>query len=513
MRDELGAIFSDGQFASLFPERGKPAFSPWRLALVTVMQFAENLSDRQAANAVRGRLDWKYCLSLELTDPVFDASELCEFRSRLEASGAEMELLDTLLGHFRELGLLRARGRQRTDATHVLANVRRLSSLERVGETMRLALNALARAAPECLGERARTDWTERYALPFSEFRLPEGQNKRAKEAEKIGNDGLLLLDLAFGQDTPAWIGKLSEVQTLRKVWLQNYLFTPEGDLRLRNKEDGLPPASVRIESPTDPECRYKTKGSTTWLGYKVHITESCDEGSPKIITNVVTIPASADDTAAVHPIHEALRAKGLLPTTNVVDMGYMDSKLLLESRDRYKVELLGPLRQNYQWQARQGGGFELADFEIDWETLVATCPEGQKSSSWRSMERRGKKLALKISFSRRVCGACPSRDLCISSSRSSTDGRNPRRELTVDSRERYEALKIARQREYTSEYAREYAHRGGIEGTVSRGVRTHGLRRTRYRGLQRVHLGHALTAAAMNFARVGEWWRGLSSR
>lgn len=186
MRDELGTIFSDEPFAELFPVRGKPAFSPWRLALVTVMQFAENLSDRQAADAVRGRLDWKYCLSLELIDPGFDASVLCEFRSRLEGSGEEMALLYTLLERFRELGLLKARGRQRTDSTHVLANVRRLNRLnrlKRVGETMRLALNALAGAAPEWLGKRAKPEWIERYALPFSEFRLPKGHTKRTGEA------------------------------------------------------------------------------------------------------------------------------------------------------------------------------------------------------------------------------------------------------------------------------------------------------------------------------------------
>ena len=264
MRDEVGAIFSDEQFASLFSTRGKPAFSPWRLALVTVLQFAENLSDRQAANAVRGRLDWKYCLSLELTDPGFDASVLCEFRRRLKYDGSEMKILDMLLERFRELGLLKTRGRQRTDSTHVLANVRKLNRLELVGETLRLALNTLTEAAPEWLAERVQPGWVERYALPFSERRLPEGQDKRTEEAEKIGGDGFLLLELAFGRETPDWIGRLPELQILRRVWLQNYLLTGEGDVRWRHKEDGLPLGAIRIDSPTDPECRFKTKGSIT---------------------------------------------------------------------------------------------------------------------------------------------------------------------------------------------------------------------------------------------------------
>ncbi len=83
MRDELGTFYEDADFADLFPNRGQPAFSPWRLALITVMQFAEGLSDRQAAEAVRSRIDWKYALSLELEDSGFDFSILSEFRQRL----------------------------------------------------------------------------------------------------------------------------------------------------------------------------------------------------------------------------------------------------------------------------------------------------------------------------------------------------------------------------------------------------------------------------------------------
>src|SRR3954454_19667221 len=145
MRNELGAVYDDRMFASLYPARGQPAHSPWRLALVTVLQFAEGLSDRQAADAVRGRIDWKYALGLELADPGFDFSILCEFRARLVAGRLEQGLLDTmLLARLRERGLLKARGRQRTDSTHVLAAVRAVNRLESVVETLRAALNALA---------------------------------------------------------------------------------------------------------------------------------------------------------------------------------------------------------------------------------------------------------------------------------------------------------------------------------------------------------------------------------
>jgi len=148
MRDELGIVWEDEDFAGLFPRHGQPALAPWRLVLVTVMQLAEGLSDRQAADVVRSRIDWKYALGVELEDPGFDFSVLSEFRSRLLEGGAEHLLLQKLLAECRNRGLLKARGKQRTDSTHVLAAVKATGRLECIGETMRAALNVLAVAAP-----------------------------------------------------------------------------------------------------------------------------------------------------------------------------------------------------------------------------------------------------------------------------------------------------------------------------------------------------------------------------
>jgi transposase len=156
MRDEFGSIFADDDFADLFPQRGQPAEAPWRLALVTILQYVEDLSDRQAADAVRSRIDWKYLLSLELTDSGFDSTVLSEFRTRLVVGAAEQRLLDALLAVCRERKWLKARGRQRTDATHVLARVRAVNRLECVGETLRHALNSLAIAAPSGYKPTAR---------------------------------------------------------------------------------------------------------------------------------------------------------------------------------------------------------------------------------------------------------------------------------------------------------------------------------------------------------------------
>src|SRR5215210_3272609 len=178
MRDELGVIFEDEDFANLFPQRGQPAMAPWRLALVTIMPFAEGLSDRQAADAVRARIDWKYALSLELADSGFDASVLSEFRSRLLEGGAERLLFDHLLERYREMGLVKARGKQRTDSTRILAVVRGLNRLELVGETMRHTLDVLSTVAPDWLRERVCEEWTQRYIRRLDDEKLPKSKDE-----------------------------------------------------------------------------------------------------------------------------------------------------------------------------------------------------------------------------------------------------------------------------------------------------------------------------------------------
>jgi transposase len=225
--DELGLIFRDDQFAALFPTRGQPAASPARLALASVFQYVEGLSDRQATDAVRGRIDWKYALGLELTDPGFDHTVLSEFRSRLIHGQAELQLLDTLLERCRERGLIRERGRQRTDSTHVLAAVRTLNRLERVGETMRAALNELAVMAPEWLQALAPAEWYRRYGRRVENYHLPRTDVARQELARVIAADGeRLLAAVDAARDQPE-LAQLPAVETLRRVWAEQYTGEP----------------------------------------------------------------------------------------------------------------------------------------------------------------------------------------------------------------------------------------------------------------------------------------------
>ncbi len=505
MRDELGAIYQDQEFAHLFSKRGQPAEAPWRLALITVMQFAEGLSDRQAAEAVRGRIDWKYTLSLELDNPGFDASVLCEFRTRLLEGGAEQLLLDTLLTRFRELGLLKARGRQRTDSTRVLAKVRALNRHELVGETMRHALDVLAVVSPDWLRSHSQPEWLERYAHRAQDDRLPGKKEERRALSEAIGADGVSLLAAIYSTDAPSWLREVPAVDLLRRVWVQNY-YQSGGDTKWRTEEDGIPPSSLFISSPYDPDAHYARKRTTQWVGYKAHLTETCDDDLPHLITHVETTPAPTADGDVTPEVHRSLEERGLLPATHVVDTGYLDAGLIVDSRKEYGVDLLGPTRGDYHWQAREGKGFDAQHFEIDWEKKVATCPEGCTSISWTPAVDKRTNDVIKAKFSTADCRTCPSRDLCVRSTK-----KYIRRTITIRPREQYEALQARREREGTREYAREYAKRAGIEGTISRGIRRCRLRRSRYIGLAKVQLEHVLMAAGLNLMRAGEWFAGIT--
>ena len=194
IRDALSTIYEDELFTDLFSQTGQPAETAWRLALVCILQFLEDLSDRQAAEAVRGRIDWKYLLNLELTDPGFDFTVLSEFRGRVLSQQAGQRLLDHLLEQLSEKGWIKKRGVQRTDSTHVLAAVRRLNRLELLGETLRAALNAVAEEAPQWLKGWVPLSWFERYSQRVEEWRFPGAQQKQEQVMEQIGQDGSRLL-------------------------------------------------------------------------------------------------------------------------------------------------------------------------------------------------------------------------------------------------------------------------------------------------------------------------------
>jgi transposase len=498
--DELGPLYRDDQFADLFPTRGQPADSPARLALASVLQFVEGLSDRQAADAVRGRIDWKYALGLELTDPGFDHTVLSEFRSRLVNGQAEQRLLDTLLDQVKELGLIRERGRQRTDSTHVLAAIRVLNRLERVGETMRAALNELAVMTPDWLQILAPSEWYQRYGNRVENYHLPKTDAARDELARVIAADGEKLLAAVDAATDQPLLTQIPAVLTLRRVWAEQYTGDP-GQLRWREVKDMPSPAEL-ISSPYDPEARYSTKREMEWVGYKVHLTETCDEEKPHLIVNVETTPATTPDDNMIKPVHESLKGRAILPGEHLVDKGYTDAHVLVTSQSEHGVTIIGPVADDPSWQARAGEGFDKGNFVVDWDRQVVTCPAGKESISWLPNTYPKNGMVFEARFARRDCTPCPFRARCTKSEKEP-------RIIGLQAREHHEALQGARREQKTEGFRTRYAARAGIEGTHEQAIRRCGLRQCRYIGQAKVHLQHVLTATAINVIRLSDWWEG----
>jgi transposase len=497
MRDEIGAIFDDPMFAPLFPTRGQPAESPWRLALITVMQFVEGLSDRQAADTVRGRIDWKYALSLELIDPGFDASVLCEFRARLVHGGTGPLLLDAMLARFKESGLLRARGQQRTDSTHVLAAVRSVNRLEFVGETLRAALNTLALVERDWLAGLISPDWFDRYSTRVEQYKFPKSEAARGTLAQTIGADGHLILAAVYAATAPAWLRELPAIQTLRIAWIHQY-YVDNDTIRLRRIED-LPPASIRFDSPYDTDAHYSKKRNTSWSGYKVHVTETCDTDSPHLIINVETTTAPVSDGAMTAPIHQALADRELSPATHFLDAGYVDAEIVVGSLIEHNIEVVGPVLADTSWHAAAGEGFDISAFKIDWTVKQAACPQGQVTSDWTIRRDNFGNECVDVRFARATCADCFKRPQC-------TRSKAGPREIMLRPQAQHELLQAQRQQQETDTWRDHYGKRAGIEGTLSQGIRAFGLRRCRYIGLPKTRFQHVMTALAMNVARIDHW-------
>jgi transposase len=497
LRDELEAIYEDEQFMELYPKNGQYAEQPWRLAMMCVIQYMENYTDRQAAEALKTRIDLKYALSLELTDPGFDFSVLSEFRSRLIEGGLEEVILTAILNICRKKGLLKERGKQRTDSTHIEAAIRLTNRIVCAVETVRAALNSLAVVVPGWLANHVPQNWYDRYGKRVEDFHIPKEATKCIRLIEQVGHDGFELLKWVREADAPIWLREIPAVETLRLVWIQQF-YVEEGQVRHRSN-DNIPPASKLIVSPYDGDARMSVKRDTEWTGYKVHLTETCDNNLPHLIINVETTDATTQDMELTGEIHQALESKQLLPSEHYVDTGYVDGEHLVTSEKRYGIDLIGPVAQNGTWQARNTEAYDNTKFLIDWENEVVTCPEGKTSKKWTVKQNRDGQEEIRARFGQKDCRTCPARQLCTHAAV------NPR-QVVLRPREQHEAIQARRSEQTTKEFQKRYAKRSGIEGTISQGIRAFDLRVSRYLGMEKTHLQHVITATAMNVTRLFQW-------
>jgi hypothetical protein len=420
----------------------------------------------------------------------------------------------------------------------VVAAVAALNRLELVGESVRAAVEALAAAHPDWLAARiCVSDWTDRYATPMTAWRPPVSKTKQEELALAYARDGYALVEAVHDQAAPAWLRELPAVGVLRQVLVQNYTrVVTDGRevIKRRQKEpegDGLPPGHARIASPYDVDARWGVKRDTFWLGYKLHVSETCDDqprcacpgtgtggggtgrggtgrgghdkactapALPNLITHVATTDATVTDNQMTGVIDDALAGKDLAPGRHYLDSGYLSAALVVAEAARCGIALIGPLLADTSAQARAGAGYARADFTIDYDTETVTCPHGATAVSWSPCTQRGND-AIVVQFATADCGPCPAKALC-------TKGKC--RTLTVPPRDLAQAQAAARAAEATIGFQADYARRAGVEGTMHQAA-SHGARRARYRGLPKTRLDHVYMACALNLLRLHAYWTG----
>jgi transposase len=498
VRDRLDGLWRDEDFADWYPRDGRSGLSTAQLATVCVLQFLLGLSDRQAAEAVCCRIDFKYALAMELDDPGFHHSVLADFRDRLTEDDRADRLLDLTLARLKEAGLVRERTTQRTDSTHVLAAVRDLTRLELISEAVRAALEEVASTAGHLLDGLIDEEWGRRYGRPV---RLGKNPTKPKTRILATGNDAVRLLEHLYRHGKGRASGP--RVQALRQIMVQNYYRDAAGRLLWRTDEDGgpgLPPSSLAIVSPYDTSARYARHGHIiSWRGFSAHLTETCSPGGPNVITDVATTAATTHDSKVLPGIHTRLRRRGLLPAEHLVDSGYTSLVHLEQAAQEHQVTVSGPLPGNPTRQHRRGEGFGRDGFHIDYDRRQVTCPQGQVSQGWHGPYPTSSPTAAPLivaRFTKGQCLPCPVRTQCTAS-------REGARKVGFPPRELRDLQLRVRTEQQTPEWKTRYAVRSGVEGTVNEFAHGHGMRRCRYRGQNKAHLQHVLTAIAVNIERL----------
>jgi transposase len=449
LRAAFGTLSNDQLFADLSPPEGRPVdVPPWRLALMMVRPYIAGLTARQAADAVRRCMDWQYALSLDLPDPGCDFTLLHDFRERLLAHDATQRLLDTFLTACKARGWINARGTQRTASTHVVAAIRHLHRLECVLEARPHALNQRREADPAWVRQRVPLAWDDRYGLRADRGRLPKETSQRDALARRIGADGYQLLEAIRHDERARSLRVLPALESLRQIWIQHYYrCTVPGleDLRWRTTDE-RPPSAVLIPSPDELEARSCSKRETHWVGYTVHLTETCDPGQPDLITQVMTTPATTPDGGMGPTIQDDLAQRDLLPGTHLLDSGYVDADLLVTAQTPHQIAVVGPPWGSYSQHHKNEHGDALQAFRWDGDAQQAHCPPGHASVNWRPGRDVSGDPVIRIRFDRATCRACPLRWVC-------TSAKAAPRHLTVRPQAHHEALQAARHRQATAPF------------------------------------------------------------
>ncbi len=462
------SAFGDAQFADLYEEGGRCPVSPSLLAAVTILQYLFRVSDRAAVENTIMRRDWRMALGITPDYEGFCPTVLVRFRQRLQREGRMRQLFDTVLQRVEQLGLLSGRRRVRVDATHLVADVSRLSRAEMIQEAMRVVVRHLHDRYPEL---RQQPGFMVLYETYAEEVWLGSGSSG-VQKLSRLGADGWQLLQ---------WCGErpVKGQQVLAQILAENFCFPDDGPPQPLDEQQRPPD---RIVTPHEPDVRVGRQGERTWWGDKVHVVETADPGGSNFLVDVVVTDPRTEDSTVLPEI--AQRTAFRLPEadTLIADGGYASAANTQEAQAA-GLQLVSPPRPD-----TRRSQIPASEFEFDFERRVVRCPEGQETDRWYE---RGRELT--IQFPAAVCGACPRRAQC-------TRGKGGRH-LGVS--RHYAQLQRDRQRAQQPCFGRVYRLRAPVEATISHLVHGCGLRRSRYRTAAG-RAFHALGAAtALNARRL----------
>jgi len=479
IRPKLEALYCENN--------GRPGIDPVLLCGVTLLQFMEKVSDRRAAEQVAYHLGWKYALDLELPYEGFHPTVLVYFRDRLEEKQAERVIFDGIVDLLIELGLIKRTGKQRIDSTHILGYVKEMSRLECGVETVRLALEELA----SVLVPGKRPEFWERlwslYVQSEVGWRLSKAE--RDSRYRQCGQDMKEILEWIDKND--AKLSEMESIKLLRRVFGEQFEVIDATVQSRRTRP------SRSVQNPHDPDAHYADKGTKQWIGYKVHVVESVEPEQPAkvkaepgehFITEIVTTEAAENEkTGLAEALKRQQEQHEISPRAIYADAGYVTESTLAQA-EQYAMELLGPTRPD-----PHKGPYNADGFKVDVENQQAICPQGKTStqcSHIRDSDKGSEYYRLEWGSQ---CDSCPIQKQC-------TRAKSGRRILVVGLR--HDLVEKRRKEMKQAEFSRSMYPRHGIEGTHSELVRGHGLRRTKYRGFNRVSLSHYLMGAACNVKR-----------
>ena len=441
---------------------------------------------------LRYHAGWNFALNRSLGDGCFHPTVLVYFRDRLVQQGQSRVVFGQILEGLVEAGLVARQGRQRLDSTQVLGLVSRMSRLECVRETLRLALQELASSTVGFGRPAFWSELEERYVQTKLDYRLEA--NVLKDKMNQAGLDGLKLLD---------WVGQLSnpqiaqgpQVSLLRRVLEENFETDAQGTFQQRAAQ----PAGA-VHNPHEPQAQWAAKGRGKHrkeaVGYKVQVAETVKDtprpaGEPtaNFITAMVTQPATASDEAGLVAVEAELAQVGLdQPSHWHVDGAYVSGEILAQAQAEGRA-IIGPA----QPAPKKEGRFSVEDFQIHIQERQATCPVGKTNTQCSRLEEEATgKVTCRFEFSTQ-CHDCPLRAQCLG------PGQKHR---TVTVTQYHDFLQARRQEQKTEAFEKEQQKRNAIEGTQSELVRGHGLRQARYRGQAKVRLQNYFAGAACNAKR-----------